>query len=32
MFTPSQVKTTIRPNTFRAQDAGMYSYAEIDQI
>ena len=25
MFTPSQIKTTIRPNTFTAQDAGIYS-------
>ena len=24
MFTPSQIKTTIRPNTFTAQDAGIY--------
>ena len=23
MFTPSQIKTTIRPNTFTAQDAGI---------
>ena len=27
MFTPSQIKTTIRPNTFTAQDAGIYSNA-----
>ena len=29
MFTPSQIKTTIRPNTFTAQDAGIYSNAEL---
>ena len=28
MFTPSQIKTTIRPNTFTAQDAGIYSNAD----
>ena len=32
MFTPSQIKTTIRPNTFTAQDAGKYSNAELDQF
>ena len=32
MFTPSQTKTTIRPNTFTAQDAGIYSNAELDQF
>ena len=32
MFTPSQTKTTIRPNTFTAQDAGIYSNAEPDQF
>ena len=32
MFTPSQNKTTIRPNTFTAQDAGIYSNAELDQF
>ena len=32
MFTPSQIKTTIRPNTFTAQDAGIYSNAEPDQF
>ena len=32
MFTPSQIKTTIRPNTFTAQDAGMYSIAELDRF
>ena len=25
MFTPSQIKTTIRPNTFTAQNAGIFS-------
>ena len=32
MFTPYQIKTTIRPNIFTAQDAGIYSNAEIDQF
>ena len=32
MFTPSHIKTTIRPNTFTAQDAGIYSNAELDQF
>ena len=32
MFTPSQIKTTIGPNTFTAQDAGIYSNAELDQL
>ena len=32
MFTPSQIKTTLRPNTFTAQDAGIYSNAELDQF
>ena len=32
MFTPSQVKTTLRPNAFTAQDAGIYSNAELDQF
>ena len=32
MFTPSQIKTTIRPNSFTAQDAGIYSNAELDQF
>ena len=32
MFTPSQIKTTIRPNTFTAQDVGIYSNAELDQF
>ena len=32
MFTPSQIKTTIGPNTFTAQDAGIYSNAELNQF
>ena len=32
MFTPNQIKTTIRPNTFTAQYAGIYSNTELDQI
>ena len=32
MFTPSQIKTTTRPNTLTAQDAGIYSNAELDQF
>ena len=33
MFTPNQIKTTIRPNTFTAQDtAGIYSNAELFQF
>ena len=32
MFTPSQIKTTIRPNTFTAQAAGKYFNAELDQF
>ena len=32
MFTPTQTKTTITPNTFTAQDAGIYSNAELDQF
>ena len=32
IFTPSQIKTTIRPNTFTAKDAGIYSNAELDQF
>ena len=32
MLTPSQIKTAIRPNTFTAQDAGMYSIAELHQF
>ena len=29
MFKPTQVKTTITPKTFTAQDAGIYSNAEL---
>ena len=32
MFKPTQIKTTITPNTFTAQDAGIYSSAELDQF
>ena len=32
MFTPSQIKTTIRPNTFTAQDACIYPNAELDKF
>ena len=32
MFTPNQIKTTIRPNTCTAQDAGIYSNAELNQF
>ena len=32
MFTPSQIKTTIRPNIFTARDAGIYSNAELNQF
>ena len=32
MFTPSQIKTTIRPSIFTAQDAGIYSNAELDHF
>ena len=28
MFKPTQIKTTITPNTFTAQDTGIYSNAE----
>ena len=31
-FIPNQIKTTIRPNTFTAQDAGTYSNVELDQF
>ena len=31
-FTPNQIKTTIGPNTFTAQDSGRYSIAELDQF
>ena len=32
MFTPSLIKTTIHPNTFTTQDAGIYFNAELDQF
>ena len=32
MFTSSQIKTTIRLNTFTAQDTGIYSSAELEQF
>ena len=32
MFTPSQIKTTIRPNTFTAQDAGISSNAALEHF
>ena len=32
MFKPTQIKTAITPNTFIAQDAGIYSNAELDQF
>ena len=32
MFKPTQIKTTITANTFTAQDAGIYSNAELDQF
>ena len=32
IFTHSQIKSTIRPNTFTDQDAGIYSNAELDQF
>ena len=32
MFEPTQIKTTIAPNTFTAQDAGIYSNTELDQF
>ena len=32
MFTSSQFKTTIQPNTFTAQSAGIYSNTELDQF
>ena len=32
MFKPTQIKTTITPNTFTAQDAVKYSNAELDQF
>ena len=32
MFTTSQIKNTVRPNTFTAQDAGIFSNAELDRF
>ena len=32
MFKPTQIKTTITPNTFTAQDAGIFSNADLDQF
>ena len=32
MFKLSQIKTTITPNTFTTQDAGIYSNSEFDQF
>ena len=32
MFKPTQIKTTTTPNIFTAQDAGIYSNAELDQL
>ena len=32
MFKPTQIKTTITPNTFTTQDVGIYSNAELDQF
>ena len=32
MFTPNEIKTTIRPITFTAQDAGIFSNAVLDQF
>ena len=32
MFKSTQIMTTITPNTFTAQDAGIYSNAELDQF
>ena len=29
-ITPPQIESTIKQNTFRAQDAGMYSNEELD--
>ena len=31
-FKRTQIKTTIGPNTFTAQDAGIYSKAELEQF
>ena len=32
MFKPTQIKTTITPNTFTTQDAGIYTNAALDQF
>ena len=32
MFTPSQNKTTLHPNTFTTQHAGIYSNTDLDQF
>ena len=32
LFTPAEIRTTIRSITITAQDAGIYSNAELDQI
>ena len=32
MFKPTQIRTTITPNTFTAQDACVCSNAELDQF
>ena len=32
MFEPTQIKTTIAPNIFTAQDVSIYSNADIDQF
>ena len=32
MFTPNQIKSTIRPNTFTARESGVYSNAELNQF
>ena len=32
MFQPTQIEATITPNTINAQDAGIYSNAELDQF
>ena len=32
MFKPTQIKSTITPNTFTAQDAGIFSNAELNQF
>ena len=32
VFSPSQIKTTLQPNAYTAQDAVIYLNAEIDQF